>query len=112
MKILIIDDEEDYCMLIKDFYSSRNCETQMAHTLKDGLPLLEIFSPEILFLDNNLPDGSGWTFVDTILNKNPGLRIHLVSAYKPETKNISSLDKVKVWEKPISLKNLAEIIQV
>jgi two-component system OmpR family response regulator len=109
-RILLIDDEEDYCLLMKNFFFTRNCNVQMAHTLKEGLECIRIYKPDILFLDNNLPDGKGWSHVDYILDENPETQIHLISAYKPETKNIRSLDKVRVWEKPISLNNLSNIL--
>jgi DNA-binding response OmpR family regulator len=109
-RILLIDDEEDYCLLMKSFFFARNCDVQIAHTLKEGLDFIETYNPEILFLDNNLPDGKGWSQVDYILSKNPQTQIHLVSAYKPETNNICSLAKVRVWEKPISLDNLSDIL--
>jgi two-component system OmpR family response regulator len=110
IRILLIDDEEDYCLLMKRFFFARNCDVQIAHTLKEGLDFIGTYKPEILFLDNNLPDGKGWSHVDNILSTNPHTQIHLVSAYKPETDNIRSLAKVKVWEKPISLNNLSDIL--
>jgi DNA-binding NarL/FixJ family response regulator len=33
--------------------------------------------PDILILDNNLPDGKGWQYVDSIVEKNPHLRFFL-----------------------------------
>jgi len=109
-KVLLIDDEEDYCMLMKNFFLTRKCEVQMAHSIMEGLKLIDDYIPNILFLDNNLPDGKGWTHVDYILEKNPTLQIHLVSAYNPDTNNIAAISKVKVWEKPISLQNLSYIL--
>ena len=109
-KILLIDDEEDYCLLMKNFFLTQKCEVQMAHSITDGLKLIDAYVPNILFLDNNLPDGKGWTHVDNILEKNPQLHIHLVSAYNPDTKNIGAINKVKIWEKPISLENLSDIL--
>jgi DNA-binding response OmpR family regulator len=105
-KILLIDDEEDYCLLMKNYFARKNYKTETAFTLREGLKKLDEFRPDILFLDNNLPDGHGWSHVDDILTKLPLLRIHLISAYNPKTENIHSLAEVKVWEKPISLENL------
>jgi DNA-binding NtrC family response regulator len=109
-KVLLIDDEEDYCMLMKNFFLTKKCEVQIAHSITNGLKLIENYMPNILFLDNNLPDGKGWMHVDYILKKNPTLHVHLVSAYNPDTNYITAINKVKIWEKPISVENLSYIL--
>jgi DNA-binding response OmpR family regulator len=59
LKVLMIDDEVDYCQIMKNFFTKRNYEVYLAYTLNDGLNLLNSVRPDILFLDNNLPDGQG-----------------------------------------------------
>ena len=39
--------------------------------------------PDILFLDNNLPDGIGWEKAAGLIEQYPGLQVHLISAYQP-----------------------------
>ncbi|MET0391700.1 MAG: response regulator, partial [Chitinophagaceae bacterium] len=56
-RILIVDDEIDYCMIMKSFFRGKGYEVLLAFTLKEGLEQLESARPDILFLDNNLPDG-------------------------------------------------------
>lgn len=60
LKVLIIDDEEDLCLLIKTYLSRKDCEVFTAYSLSEGLKKLNDLLPDILFLDNNLPDGLGW----------------------------------------------------
>ena len=60
-KILIIDDETDLCLLLKEYFVRKNYEVIVSHTLQEGKVLLTENKPDILFLDNNLPDGIGWT---------------------------------------------------
>lgn len=108
LKILIIDDEIDYCMIMKNFFREAY-EVFIAFTLREGLDLIESIHPDILFLDNNLPDGKGWTHVEPIVEKNPHLRIYLVSAYHQKGNFSSPSPNVVVWEKPLSLSLLQEI---
>lgn len=108
-KILIIDDEIDYCMIMKNFFGQQEYEVHVAFTLREGLPMLEQIQPDILFLDNNLPDGKGWTHVETIVEKNPHLRIYLVSAYHQKGNFSSPSPNVVVWEKPLSMSLLREV---
>jgi two-component system, OmpR family, response regulator len=56
-RIVIIDDEEDLCLLMKSYFHALGYDVFLANTLDSGMHLLKEVSPDILFLDNNLPDG-------------------------------------------------------
>jgi DNA-binding response OmpR family regulator len=107
-KILIIDDEKDYCMIMKSYFMRKNYDVAVAYNLKDGYKLLEEKKPDTLLLDNNLPDGKGKEHIDPILEKYPSLQIYLISAYHQKTDFIEPRNNVTVWEKPIQLTLLDE----
>jgi DNA-binding NtrC family response regulator len=107
VKVLIIDDEEDFCENIGSFFKSIGLKVITAGSLEDGLRLLKEEAPEVLFLDNNLPDGEGWQQTSYLLEKYPTLKINLISAYRESSGEFENLPNVKVWEKPLSLKKLA-----
>jgi two-component system, OmpR family, response regulator len=109
-KIMIIDDEVDFCIIMKGYFEKRDYEIHLAYSLQKGLFLINEIKPDILFLDNNLPDGQGWQYVEQIVEKNPHLKVYLVSAHLNKS-NFSSPNKnIIVWEKPISLKLLSTIV--
>lgn len=105
LKVLIIDDEKDLCLLIKAYLSRKNCEVHTAYTLSDGLKQVSQLSPDILFLDNNLPDGLGWEKAENIIQQHPNIQLHLLSAFNPPQIK-DSLPVTHIWEKPISLRDL------
>ncbi|MEJ8843810.1 response regulator [Lacibacter sp. H375] len=109
-KILIVDDEVDYCTIIKSYFQSRKQEVLVAHNLKEGVELLNREKPEILLLDNNLPDGKGWESVDEIVEKFPHLKIFLISAHRAKSDFSTNCPNITVWEKPISLSLLNNVI--
>ena len=109
VKILIVDDEEDFCLIMKSYFEKKGMEVFLAFNLSDGLKLIEEKMPDILFLDNNLPDGEGWDKTNEILKENPSLKINLISAYKEKTDEFDSFSNVYMWEKPISIKKLQEV---
>ena len=109
IKILIIDDEEDFCLLMKMYFLRINCAVQTSYTLKKGLEMIDKYEPDILFLDNNLPDGQGWMCVNDIMQKWSNIQIHLISAFQPKTDHIIKPANLKVWEKPITLEELEEV---
>jgi DNA-binding response OmpR family regulator len=104
-KVLIIDDEVDLCLLMKTYLTRKNYEVYYYHTLKEGMEQVKNIEPDIIFLDNNLPDGLGWDKAAWLLSQFPQIQLHLISAYHPDTPNIQS-NSFKVWEKPITLKDL------
>jgi DNA-binding response OmpR family regulator len=103
LKILIIDDEKDYCMIMKSYLLARNYQVFLAYTLKEGWQILEESKPDILLLDNNLPDGKGKEHLESILQKFPNLKVFLISAYHRRSDFIEPHENVTVWEKPILL---------
>jgi DNA-binding response OmpR family regulator len=109
VKILIIDDEEDFCMIMKSYFIKKGYQVFLASNLNEGLSLLKEKNPDILFLDNNLPDGEGWEHTESIVKADPSLKINLISAYKEKTNEFDSFANVNVWEKPISIRKLEEV---
>ncbi|HET9745468.1 MAG TPA: response regulator [Chitinophagaceae bacterium] len=110
-KILIIDDEIDFCVIMKGYFERKGYEVWVAYTLQKGLFLLNEIKADILFLDNNLPDGQGWQYVEQIVEKNPQLEVYLISAHQSKSSFSSPNKNIVVWEKPISLQLLNSIFQ-
>ena len=111
LKVLIIDDETDFCMIMKGYFSRKNFDVFLAYTLQSGLFLLDDAKPDILFLDNNLPDGQGWKYVEQIVEKNPHLKVFLISAHQNKSSFSSPNKNITVWEKPISMQILNTAFQ-
>jgi len=102
-KVLIIDDERDLCVLLKTYLVPLQYDVHLAYTLTEGIEKLESVSPDIVFLDNNLPDGLGWDKIDYIRARLPDSTINLMSAYRGFPEELGSDSAIKFLEKPISL---------
>lgn len=110
-KVLIIDDEVDLCVMIKQFLTRKQYSVQIAHTLKDGFQFLNTEVPDALILDNNLPDGMGWDAVESIHEKYPQIKITLMSAYRLPKDFRTGLDKsITILEKPVSLLDIEQFL--
>lgn len=105
-KILIIDDEVDFCLLLQAFYLRKGFEVFLSHTLKDGLHNIRTLEPDVIFLDNNLPDGLGWNVASYIQHNYPSAKLTLISAYESELPELQESSNVKVLEKPLNLETL------
>ncbi len=107
-RILIVDDEADFCLIMKNFFTKKGYEVSVANTLKEGLIKVKESNPQILFMDNNLPDGNGWDAVEGIVEKIPQIRAYLISAHRNQSSISGKDENIVIWEKPISLKTLNE----
>lgn len=57
--LLIVDDEVDACVLMTRLLRRKFAHIECAHSLRDGLEKAAALTPEVILLDNNLPDGYG-----------------------------------------------------
>ncbi len=79
-KVLIIDDQKDFGYLMEAFFSKKGSKVFVAYTISEGLRVLHEQSPDFTFLDNNMPDGFGWSKTDFILANYPETKLILISA--------------------------------
>ena len=101
MKVVIIDDDVDFCKLFGNMLAAKSLEVHSAHTLVDGLELIERTDPEIIFVDNYLPDHNGWETAVRLFKNSPGKKINLISAEDKSFWNLKYPD-CTIWQKPIS----------
>ena len=78
-KVLIIDDEDDFNLLMTDYFEGKGFKVFVAPSISKGLKILEAEHPGHILLDNNLPDGYGWGEADFILKNYPNVHLTLIS---------------------------------
>ena len=105
-KILIIDDEKDLCLLLKGYLTKHHHEVTVANNLFDGLSKAMEIKPDVVFLDNNLPDGHGWDKAAWFQNQFPGMHIILMSAFNSAPNFLQDPNRVHILEKPVSFSML------
>lgn len=110
-KVLIIDDEVDFCLLMQFYLTKKNCEVHISHTLRDGLGCIKDSHPDIVILDNNLPDGLGWPGAESIMLNAPNAQLFLISANKPNARPELSNTHLHVVEKPISITQIDNFLK-
>lgn len=78
---LIIDDEADICFLLGNVLKKRDIESKFVNSLREAANILELNDPEIIFLDNHLPDGLGVNFIGYIKRYHPNTKIIMITAH-------------------------------
>lgn len=81
LKALIIDDETDICYLLSRLLKQKHLETSFVNSLSDADKALKKDTPEIIFLDNHLPDGLGMNYISHIKANYPGTKIVMITAH-------------------------------
>jgi two-component system OmpR family response regulator len=81
LEVLIIDDETDICYLLGSLLRKKQIQSKFVNTLKDAANILELNEPEIIFLDNHLPDGLGVNFISYIKRFHPLSKIIMITAH-------------------------------
>jgi DNA-binding response OmpR family regulator len=95
-KVLIIDDDKEFGFIISKILLKKNHQVFVAGTIEEGMLMLQENEPEIVFLDNQLPDGLGWGKAEYILANYPNIQLNLISALDVPKTSTSSF---QIWEK-------------
>lgn len=78
---LIIDDEYDICFLLSRILRNNSLDVQFVNSITEGKSYLDKLSPNVLFLDNHLPDGYGIDFIKYVKKEHPDTKIVMVTAH-------------------------------
>jgi two-component system copper resistance phosphate regulon response regulator CusR len=113
MKILIIDDEEDICMLLKGILEKYDNQCEAVKTLIEAKNIMKRGIFDLFFLDINLPDGSGFELIPFINENNTDGEIVMVSAYDGDLERNRALAAgIKTFiSKPFDKSEILEVIR-
>ena len=80
-KVMIIEDEKDLCFLLACIVKKQNFFPSCVNSLTEAKQEIKKINPEILFIDNNLPDGSGADFIGQVKEMCPRTKIIMITAH-------------------------------
>ncbi len=107
-KILIIDDDIEACETMVSLVTRLSYDSDMAHTLKDGLHLANTTNYDVVFLDVYLPDGNGLDILPSLIAPNdPPEVIILTGKGNPDGAELAI--QGGVWDyllKPTSIRDI------
>ncbi|MFT5819068.1 MAG: two-component system LytT family response regulator [Crocinitomix sp.] len=112
IKAIIIEDETYAREALKVNLSNLSSEVTIlgeSESVKDALLLCKATSPDLVFLDINLKDGTGFDFLDRIEEIN--FKIIFITAYEDYVLKALRCGAVDYILKPIDSEELAEAIQ-
>ncbi|MGR3810921.1 response regulator [Jiulongibacter sp. NS-SX5] len=109
-KVLIIDDEEDICLLLKHYLSKNALDVYYENTLTEGLEAISRVKPSVILLDNNLPDGLGINHISEIKEGNPDTKLYMISAYSSLKDQATQFGADSFISKPFELSTIMSLM--
>lgn len=116
-KILVLDDDKIQHFLLKKKLSSMFPEVVifLKSTPREALDFLELNQVDLILLDLNLPEMSGWEIIDLLKENKIQSKLVLVSG----SVSVEDNERVKkddfihaIYEKPLNESDLHEILNV
>lgn len=109
IKIVIVDDERDLCFLLSGILAGNGYEVHTFYTLHEGMEGISAIRPDWVILDNDLPDGLGWSKTGELLNDYPDINIINISA-NPDSHRSYYPVQVFYLIKPIDVNSILALI--
>jgi signal transduction histidine kinase/CheY-like chemotaxis protein len=107
--ILIIEDDHQFCHIIKQLALEKSFKCLIAEDGKTGLQLAETYQPHAIILDINLPQMDGWLVMER-LKDNPKTRhipVHFISASEMD-RDAKKMGAIGYLLKPVSMEQLGD----
>ena len=114
MKTLIIDDEKDSHIVLKDCMDAHHREIQIlssGYSVEEGEKLIQQCEPELIFLDIEMPDGSGFDLLDLCQQKGLlNFQVIFITAHNQYAQTAISFGALDYLLKPINPAELSAAI--
>jgi len=93
LKALIVEDDLDICYLLSAILKQKKILSSFVNTISSAESFLQSEQPDILILDNHLPDGLGVEFISYIKENYPSTRIIMITAHSTDIDKNNALNK-------------------
>ena len=112
MKVLIIDDDPTFLMMLKNFLSKKNFNTRTGISANDALQILKKENFDIILLDFKLPDKNGIDLLKDIKKLNYQAPVILMTSYADIKMAVQAIKQgaYDYVSKPVKTEELLNII--
>lgn len=111
--ILVVDDEENFLTLLQWFLTQRGYQVATASSTEQALSLLDGRAFDVALLDIRLGAGDGMVLLEELIQRLPGLKVFMMTAYPTVSSIKQAFDKgaLRYLTKPVDLQELAEALR-
>ncbi|SEG44612.1 Response regulator receiver domain-containing protein [Algoriphagus boritolerans DSM 17298 = JCM 18970] len=110
--ILVVDDEQEIRNMFFRYLSKKGYLVHLAGSLEEERKILELTTPDLIFLDINLPDGNGLEELVRLKPIRMACKVVLMSAFDQieERKQAFESGAIDFLSKPFSLLRLNQVL--
>lgn len=114
IKILIVDDEQDICYFLSRNLTEKGYATSYSHSIAEASLRIRQETPDLLLLDNHLPDGKGVEFARDINAKFPGIKVVMITAHDtPNDRSRAYGNGIRFFlSKPFTMASLQQVVDL
>ena len=88
-KVLIVEDEGDMCLLLNIILTDEDTQIDHVKNLAAAATYLQSHQPDVVLLDNKLPDGFGVDFIKIVKKLSPASRIIMLTGFDPSAGDVA-----------------------
>ena len=112
-KILIVDDDTDMCMTLKNIFEMKNYEADIAENVDKAIALAERKTYDIFLVDFVMEKMNGIDLLGKLRQYSPGAVHSIMSAYIKDDRfdketSENSENRVKIFAKPFDIDQMVE----
>ncbi len=111
--VLVVDDDEMICVLLKDILSRHNISVVVAYNGVDALSKLGEQDIDLVLTDVNMPEMTGIVLLEEIKKINPELPVIVMTGYGTEEIAVQALQNgaFNFCRKPFNVIEIAQVIK-
>lgn len=110
-RVLVVDDEVEICLLVTQYLRKLGYDVSYSLSIAEALGKLSASPYDLLFVDLNLSDGSGYDVITALKESNAKSKVIVISAYDNERMRALQQGATLFLAKPFSKKAIDESLQ-
>lgn len=111
-QVLVVDDEEEICLLLSGILKKSGLNVSCAYDIKSAQEVLNSSKFNIVFVDLKLPDGTGYDLFTSIKRKIIDIKIIVISAFDSEKEKSLQEGADYFISKPFTKQDVLEALEI
>jgi DNA-binding response OmpR family regulator len=109
-RVLLVEDEPALRRIIARNLTTRGLDVAEAGTVGEALTVLNVETPDLILLDINLPDRSGWDVLRDLQRRHIAVPTIVVSAVRVSQSRLDEFQPMACLPKPFSIDALLRLV--
>ena len=115
-RILIIDDEAQIRMMLKQLLEREGYDVRVAENGKEGLSLFQQYAPHLVITDIIMPEKEGVETIIELIKQNPGVHIIAISGGGRKGPDLylkiaEKMGASKIFSKPVDRREMIDTVR-